>query len=175
MQISVDQFRLETTSLAIVVLLFGVILVLSYPDITRFKVGPSGFEFERQATELAQKLLVPGERAETAAGTTELVREPDPRGALFTILVEIERAMARLAGMPDAGRRRTGFGSLIRLLSSKGILDRDLQQALEFLRNIRNSAFHGEYLTESQTGAALDLATVVLGRLETKDTQGPSS
>jgi hypothetical protein len=43
---------------------------------------------------------------------------------------------------------RLGFGGLIGALSSRELVDQDLHEALEFLRKIRNSAFHGEYLTE---------------------------
>jgi len=179
-QIYADLFRLTPSSLTIVVLIFGVVLVLSYPDITKFKVGPSGFEFERQAHELTQKLLAPTattERTATITSTARIItgiepREPDSRGALFTILVDIEREMARFAGLQDTTRRRLGFGGLIGALTSRELLDQDLHEALEFLRKIRNSAFHGEYLTEDQTKAALNLATIVLARLKAIETPG---
>ena len=84
--------------------------------------------------------------------------------------MDIEREMARLAGLQDTTRRRLGFGGLIGVLTSRDLLDQDLHEALEFLRQIRNSAFHGEYLSEHQTRAALDLATVVLTKLREIDT-----
>jgi hypothetical protein len=62
-----------------------------------------------------------------------------------------------------------GFGGLIGILTTREVLDQDLHEALEFLRIIRNSAFHGEYLTDSQTKAALNLATVVLEKLKAKE------
>lgn len=171
LQIYADLFRLTPTSLAIVVLIFGVILVLSYPDIRKFKVGPSGFEFEREAHELTQKLQASSvTRTATITSTARIeAREPDSRDTLFTTLVDIEREMARLAGSEGA-TRRSGFGGLIGILTSRQLLDQDLHEALEFLRRIRNSAFHGEYLTDYQTRAALDLATVVLDKLKAKDT-----
>lgn len=173
-QIYADSFRLTTTSLAILVLIFAVVLVISYPDITKFKVGPSGFEFERQAYELTEKVLsraTATERDTSITSTARLatgieLRELDSRGALFTTLVDIEREMARLAEGPESTGRRLGFAALTRELVSRELIDKDLDQALEFLRTIRNRAFHGEYLSEDQTKAALNLASAVLLRLK---------
>ena len=155
MQIYEDLFRLTSFSVVIVVLIFGVVLVLSYPDITKFKVGPSGFEFERQAHELTEKLLAPTPTTRVASITSRAriitgidLHEPDFRSALFTLLVDIEREMVRLAGLQDTTSRQSGFGGLIRALASREVINQDLQEALEFLRKIRNRAFHGEYLTK---------------------------
>ena len=81
-QIYADSFRLTPSSLTLVVLIFGVVLILSYPDITKFKVGPSGFEFEREAHELTQKLLAPTattERTATIPSRARIITGIEPR------------------------------------------------------------------------------------------------
>lgn len=170
LQLYEESLKLTATSTGLVVLLFGVLLVLSFPDIIKFKVGPGGFEFERQAYGLTQKLLAPSvTRTATITSSARIeAHEPDSRSALFATLVDIEREMARLAGSHGI-TPSLGFGGLIGVLTSREVLDHDLHEALEFLRTIRNSAFHGEYLTESQTEAALNLATVVLEKLKAKE------
>lgn len=165
LQLYEDSLKLTATSTGVVVLLFGVLLVLSYPDITRIKVGLGGVEFERRATELTTKILTTSAAKQRAlAYVAAPIVQADPRGALFTVLVEIEREMRRLTGVSEP----LAFGELMRKLISKDLLDENLQEALEFLRTVRNSAFHGEYLSEDQIKAATNLGSVVLSSLREK-------
>lgn len=156
----------DTSVVALLVILIFLVLLDSHPDIIRLKAGPGGIEVVRQVRELEQQLEPSPEvrgQAQTEVAEAK-TKEEDSTLAFINIWNHIDAELRRIAGETPDSRRPPS--SLIDSLRQRRMLDEALLNSLEFLRGIRNRVVHGQLnLDDREASSTVDLAGTVLARL----------
>lgn len=152
--------------IVLVLFLCAYTVLLTLP-ITRFKLGPTGFEGE------LERLV---KKRETSPAPPETIEEVDEEVAEFsrdlvqadTILmrlsIEIEKTLRNIAESYGFSHLKVGMGQLTRMLQKKEIItDQWLIEALYFFRRHRNELIHEGKISDIQE--AINVGREVLARL----------
>ena len=155
---------LEIDLLTLFLIAYTLLLVL---PITKFKLGPSGFEGELErlkegkgkspvSAETAKKVNQEVDRFSENLVESDLV--------LMKLSIEIETTLRSIAESSGISRTKVSMGMLIQMLAQKEILtDNWLLDALHFFQVHRNELIH-----EGKTGdieKAVDVGITVLAKL----------
>lgn len=133
----------EILSLVLFLCAYTLLLVL---PITKFKLGPSGFEGE------LERLM---KEREVSPAPDEIVEEVDREIAVYSenlvdqdvvlmrLSIDIETTLRDIAERVELRRTRVGMGALVDMLKQRGILkDPWLLDSLHFFREHRNELLH---------------------------------
>lgn len=155
---------LETDALILFLIAYTLLLVL---PISRFKLGPSGFEGELVRLDREK------EGSPASAETVKKVNEEidkfskdlvEPDVVLMKLSIEVETTLRSIAESSGISRTRVTMGELIRMLRQKEVLtDNWLLNALHFFQTHRNELIH-EGKTED-IEKAIDVGRTVLAKL----------
>lgn len=150
-------------------------LVKRMKDLKKLSAGAVSAEFDRGATQVAEKTDAIAESVEESAPSTraelpELVEgtdahdqqakldrllEQDPRAVVLLEFIEVESALTKMyeAKYGRDSRRTTGFIRMTNLLVRDGALDPALGEALKDLAALRNQLSHQPEMTVSASSA----------------------
>ena len=155
---------LEIDLLTLFLIAYTVLLVL---PITRFKLGPSGFEGE------LERLKEEKEKSPVSAETAKEVNQEVDRFSenlvesdlvLMKLSIEIETTLRSIAESSGISRTKVSMGMLIQMLVQKEILtDNWLLDALRFFQIHRNELIHEGRTDDIEK--AIDVGRTVLAKL----------
>jgi hypothetical protein len=165
-QVIRNGFIIDTSAIALLLILVFLVLLDSRLDITRLKVGLSGLEITREALQLEQQLsTTPDVQANANDAVSEAkVTAEDSTLAFINLWIKIEVELRRLAGKDFESKRPPS--DLIAILRSRETLDPELSRSLDYLKNIRNLVVHGQLrLNDQEASTIVSLAGTVLAKL----------
>lgn len=155
---------LETNLLILFLIAYTLLLIL---PITRFKLGPSGFEGELDRLEQEK------EKSPISTGTAKEVNQEidrfseelvEPDLVLMKLSIEIETTLRSIAEHSGISPAKVGIGRLNQMLRQKEILtDSWLLDALHFFQIHRNELIHEGKTDDIEK--AIDIGRKVLTKL----------
>ena len=157
------QLSAELISLSLILTAYTIIFCL---PVTRFKLGPSGFEAELERLE-DEKPRLPETTEEAVAEEVERVTPQliEPDIILMRLVIDVEITLRRIAEISGVRNLRVSMGRLTSELERNRIItDKWLLNALDFFRKYRNELLHEGKTTDIEV--AIDIGSTILAYLK---------